>query len=393
MTAPIEDLITPVTRAQVEEKIYQTLATLGVHTTSWKPGAVARAIITATSIVLSAFSTLQANIARSGFLEYAEGAWLAVLAKLVYGVDKRYATFASGQVTLTNAGGGSWPMGAYDLAVRNPETGAEYRNTTSFNLLGGATLIVPISAVEAGAASSSPPDTITEMVTPLLQVTVRNDEAVIGLDDETDPELRARCYERMGALSPMGPWDAYAYAAKNAKRADGSAVAVNRTRLIKDGYGNVTVYCATPSGPTSGTIGDLSTDLGAADEAIQRWAAPLAVTAITASAVGLAVAVDAEVWVYNWTKLDRDQIEDAIEARVLAFFQSQPIGGQVINGETGKLFRDALSTAIGSALPEIFHVVLNAPAADVDVAPNQIAQLGAIALAITLVAPSGGAEA
>lgn len=394
MTAPIEDLITPLTRAEVETKIYDTLAALGTRTTSWKPGGVARAIITAVSIVLAAFSTLQAAIARSGFLELAEGAWLAVVAKLVYGVDKRYATFASGELTLTNAGGGVWPMGANDLIVRNPDTGAEYRNTTSFVLGSMATLTIPISAIEAGSYSSSAPGTIVEMTTPLIQVSVTNESAVIGLDDETDPELRTRCYERMGAQSPFGPWDSYAYAAKNAKRLDGAAVSINRCRVVKDGYGTVTVYCATPSGETLGSIGDLTTDLGAADEAIQRFAAPLTVTAVTATAAPVDVDVAVRLWVYNWTKLTRDQIEDAVTSRVLSFFQAQPIGGHIVNGEPGKLFRDALTTTIGSALPEIFHVVLDSPSADVEIEPHEVAQLGDLNfVTVTLVAPSGGAEA
>src|SRR3712207_6412770 len=148
-TFSIDDLTTPLTREQVQTKIYDVLALVGTRTTSWKPGAVARTMITACAVVIAAFSSLTALIARSGFLELAEGKWLALVAWYVYGVEKRYATFAEGEVTLTNTGGGIYPMDAGDLIVGNPDTGAQYRNSGSFTLGALSTLTVPIVAVEA----------------------------------------------------------------------------------------------------------------------------------------------------------------------------------------------------------------------------------------------------
>lgn len=390
MTAPLEDLITPLTREQVQEKIYDTLATLGVRTTSWKPGAVARAIITACSIVLASFTKLTAAIARSGFLEYAEGAWLAVVAKQVFDVDKRLATFASGEVTLSNGGGGIYTIGPYDLIVSNADTGAQYRNTTGFTLGAMASTTIPIVAVEAGAGSSSAAGSITEFVTPLLEVTATNAVAVIGLDDESDPELRSRCWEKLGSLSPFGPWDAYSYAARSARRMDGSAVAVSRVRVTKDGFGHVTVYTATPTGTVTGSVGDLSTDLGAVDDAVQKRAAPLAMTATTVSASAVVVAISVRLWVLNTSKLSRAQIEATVSSRLQTFFRSQPIGGHVVGGDPGKLFHDALVSVIGGALPEIIHVQVDTPAADTTLTIGQVATLGTVTyVAVTLVAPSG----
>lgn len=389
---PLAELVTPLTVDQVKAKIYEVLAIIGVPTTSWKPGAVVRTMIAACSIVLAAFSELTAQIARSGFLELASGPWLALVAKYVYDVDKVYATFAAGEVTLTNAGGGTFTLDADDMTLTNPTTGKTYRNTSGFTLGALATLTVAVYAVEAGSASTSVAGAITEIQSPsMTAVAVSNAVAVVGLDEEEDPALRARCAEKLGALSPFGPWDAYSYAARSATRADGSPIGVTRVRVTRDGFGNVAVYVATASGAVTGAVGDLATDLGAIDDAIQRKAAPLAVTAEAVSASPVTVAISYRVWLYNTSGLSEAQITSAIATRLASFMASQPIGGNIIGGAPGKLFVDAMRTVIGATLPQIFHVEITVPAADVVITIGQVGVLGTVtALAVTQVAPSEG---
>lgn len=388
----LAQLTTPLTRAEVEAKIYEVIALRGTSTTSWKPGAVVRTMITACAIILSAFSELTALIARSGFLELASKQWLALVAWYVYGVEKEYATFAAGEVTLTNAGGGIYTIDPGDLIVRNPTTGKQYRNTSPIDLAALATLAVPVQAIEAGSSSSSGPHTITEFLTPLLGVTVDNALALVGRDDEEDPALRARCSEKLGSLSPMGPWDAYSYAARNATRPDGSKVGVTRVRTVKDDSGNLAVYVASATGAVPGTVGDLTSDLGIVDEAVQRWAAPLCVTATTASAAPVAIPVSYQVWLYSSSGLTESEIADTIEARLIAFMSGQPIGGNIVGTDPGKVFVDAIRTAIGTALPQIFHVVVAVPAADVVLTISQVPVIGTVTpLSITQVPPSEGA--
>jgi len=386
---PLDELTTPLTTDQVKARIYATLASVGVSTTSWKPGAVVRTMIAACAVVIAALSELTAGIARSGFLELAEDKWLALVAHHVYGVEKVYATFAAGEVTLTNAGGGTFGLDADDLTVVNPSTGKTYRNTSSFTLEALASVTVPVYAVEAGSASTSLAGAITELQSPSMSgVTVSNARAVVGLDAESDPALRTRCAEKLGALSPFGPWDAYTYAARNAVRLDGSPVGVTRVRVSRDGYGNVTIYVATATGAVSGTASDLATDLGAVDDAIQKRAAPLAVTARAASATPVPVAISYRVWLYNTSGLSEAQIKAAIAARLVPFMSSQPIGGNVI-GLAGKVFADAIRTVIGAALPQIFHVEITG--GDVMLTTGQVPVLGAVtAESVTQVPPSEG---
>lgn len=388
---PLSDLTTPATSEEVKAKIYEVLAVIGVTTTTWKPGAVVRTMIAATSIVLAAFSRLQALIARSGFLELSSGPWLALVAKYVYGEDKRYATFAEGSETLINSGGGVYVLDVDDLILQNPETGKTYRNTEAITLGALATITITIRATEAGAASTSAPGAISTISTPpLVGVTCTNALAVIGLDDEEDPALRVRCAEKLGSLSPFGPWDAYGFAARNARRLDGSSVGVTRVRTSKDGYGNVFLYVATASGAVTGTVEQLDTDLGVVDDAIQKLAAPLAVRGVTRSATNVVVPVTYRAWAYNTSGLTEDEITAAIEKRLVSFMPAQPIGGNVIEG-VGRLYVDALRTTIGAALPQLFHVELISPAADVVLTLDQVPVLGAITpVAITQVAPSEG---
>lgn len=387
----LNDLITPLTKEQVQASIYDVLGIVGVNTTTWKPGAVVRTMIAGTSIVIAGFSSLTAAIARSGFLELAEGDWLTLVARHVYAVEREEATFAEGEITLTNAGGGSFTLDPDDLVVSNPTTGKSYRNTLPFSLGALATITIPIRAIETGSASTSSPNTITEVETTLLGVTCTNAAAVVGRDAEQDPALRARCSEKLGALSPNGPWDAYSYAARNAKRPDGTSIGVTRVKISKDGFGNVTVYCATASGAVTGSISNPATDLGIVDSEIQQKAAPLAVTANAASASPLSIPITYSVWMRNTSGLTTQQIADSISAKLTAFMAGQPIGGNVIGADPGKVFHDAIRTTIGSARPEIFHVVVTAPAADVVLTLNQVPVLGTLtATAINQLPPTEG---
>ena len=394
MPAPLftlDDLTKPVTRAEVEASIYQVLSILGVNTTSWKPGGVVRTMIAAVSIVLSAFSTLQADIARSGFLELSRDKWLTLVARYVYGVERIEATFATGQVTLTNSGGGVYSGDPDDLIFSNSSSGKTYRNTAAFSLPALGTITLDIQATEQGSASTSAPGGIDTMTTPLLGVTCSNALAVIGADAELDPSLRARCSETLGALSPFGPWDAYASAVRNATHADGSSLGITRTRITKDGSGNVYVYLATASGAVTGTVGDLTTDLGLADEAIQQLAAPLGVTAHTLSATLNTITPTYEVWMYNTSGSNPTQVQTVIATALGAFMQSQPIGGNIIAPAAGKVFVDAIRATIAATFPEIFHVVVTLPAADVTLAITEVPVLGTpVCSGIHQIAPPEG---
>lgn len=371
-----DDLVKPVTREEAQANIYAVLGILGVNTTAWGSGAVVRTMIVGVSAMMAALSTLQAKIAKSGFLDLSEKDWLTLVARYVYGVERIAATYASGACELHNSSGALYDLDAGEYLASNPTTGKIYRNVAAFSLGAGQTISVQFIAVEGGTASNAATNTITSPVSALLNVTITNTETFIGVDEESDPSLRTRCREKLGALSPMGPWDAYAYAAKNAKRSTGEAAGVTRTRVLKDGYGNLQLVVASSSGVVTGSIGDLTSALGAVDDAINKLAEPLSVNATAVSASALAVTVAYELWVYNRLGLTDAQIKTQVQAALATHFLSQPIGGAKVSPESpGYVYVDALRAVVGNAVPESFHAVITSPASDQVLTSTQVATL------------------
>lgn len=391
----VDDLTTPLTLDDIRGSIYNVLASTGVTTTVWKPGAVVRTIITAVAIVLAGLSMLISTLARSSFLALATGEWLRLVALYVYNVVRYEATFALGFVTLINVSGGIYDLQPGDLTLQNPITRKSYVNTSHIVLGATSTLTgVPIAAIEVGSASTSFGDEVSNVVTALTGVSCTNPSPVVGNDVESDPSLRLRCTEKLGSLSPNGPPDAYGFVARSATRADGSLIGVTRVRALPDGAGGIDVYVADASGPISGAIGDLTTDLGQIDDQLQRLATPLCVACRTHSATAVAVPMTYAIWLYNNSGLTSTGISDAIAAEVTAYFAAVPIGGNRIDGLPGAVYLTELNAIVGRArangvqLP-IVRVVPTLPAADVTFGNGEIPVLGAFALTSTQISAGG----
>lgn len=379
--ATLQELTTPLTRAEIEDAIYAAIEARGAKTSSWKPGAIARTIIAAVALVLAAFSTLQQRIAESGFLEFAVGDWLTIVARETFFVERSTGTFASGNVTLDNTGGGLFTPGVGDVIFLNTTTGKTYRNTAAFTLNPLETgLSVAVQAIEIGADSTAAPGDIDDFVTPLLGVTVTNPTAIVGQDPETDAALRERCLAKTGVLSPNGAADAYRYLALSARTTSGEPAGITRVLTVPDGEGNVDVIVATATGPVTGTIGDPSTPLGAVDEEIQSKCVPLAVTAVVASATAATINVTYEVWVRNTIGLTSPQLQTRIATALSVAMSTQPISGSRKVAGTGYVFLEQIEGVIAEAIGSAFliDVVVTTPAADVAVAADGAPVLGTV---------------
>lgn len=385
MSYTLAELTTPLTADEVEAAIYAAVEARGAKTTAWKPGAVVRTLIAGVSIVLAAFSSLAALVASGGFLELATGDWLTLVARYVFGVERIGATFAAGTVRLTNASATPYSGGADDLIVRNSTTDAVYRSTEAWSVGASSAADVAIRAVEAGSDGTSPGGEIDELVTTLSGVTVTNSTAIVGTDEEEDPALRTRCLERTGALSPNGPKDAYAYAARGATTADGDTIGVTRVATQAVGDGTVNIWVATDSGEVTGDAGDPGTDLGAVAAAIYEQAEPLSVEAVVDTATAVTVDVTYELWVYTSSALTEAEVEDLVDEALEDLFANTPIGGHVI-GTNRRLYVDDITSAIDAIRPEVFHVEVTLPAADVAVPINYVPVLGAVTPTVNLVA-------
>ena len=389
MSYSLSTLTTPLTADEVEAAIYSALEARGAKTTAWKPGAVVRTVIAGVSLVLAAFSSLIALVAAGGFLDLATESWLTLLAEYVFGVERIGATFATGDVTLTNTSATPYSGGADDLIVQNSTTGATYRSTEAWSLgvAGSPTeeIDVAVRAVEAGADSTSPAGDIDALVTTLSGVTVTNAAALVGTDEESDAALRTRCMDRTGALSPNGPSDAYGYAARNAVTADGDAIGVTRVATQAVGDGTVNVWVATDSGEVTGDPADPATDLGAVAAAIYEQAEPLSVEADVDTATALAVTVTYELWIYSSCGLSEADVKDLVETALIDLLASTPIGGHLV-GSTRRIYMEDLSGTIDAVRSEIFRVNVTVPPSYTTVEINEVPVLGTVTATANLVA-------
>ncbi len=369
----ITDLMQALTEDQVLETFLSNLEAIGVPARSWRVGGVARTILRIVARTYAGFTSVMAEFIKAGFLESASLGWLTLLAYYVYGVSRIDATFATGKAQLTNNGGGIYPtvgtFGIGEVAFRNPTTKKTYTNAEAFSLNPGQTLLVAISATELGTASNSTPGTITELVTPLVEVVVTNPAAVVGTDQQTDPDLRQMCKDKLSALSALGPRGAYAFAIRVARRDDGSTVDVNRWSISPASTkGKVTIYVASSSGSVS------SPDLVFILASIERIARPDSVTVDLFSASEVALSKTLTVWATRTDGIAANDIEAFADASLLSMMTDYPIGGKAKPPSTqGYLFASKVESAAAAGHPSIYAV--DVAAGDLAINPGEVATL------------------
>ncbi len=379
----LDDTLEPMTSEEMKASIYEIISITGVDVTAWKPGAVARTMITAAAIVLAALTVLASLVGKATWLTYSRGFWLTLLAKHWYGVEREPASFGRCAYQITNTGGGVYDWDAFELTLSNPDTKKTYRNVSAVHIGGGATVTFTIESRESGAASTSTLGTIV-VVDGFDELQGTNLSTLVCTDEETDPNLIARCEATRGARSPKGTRDAYEIAARGAKRSDGLPVQINRVRTAKDGKGNVFVWLAGPDGAINGTVGDLGTDLGAAADACQRLAAPLGVTAIVSSCTETVLAFNYTAWVKDTSGLLASEVTQLVNQELALFLNGLPIGGVKLDEEPGKVFLDTARASMTKAIPPeaVWHIAISLPVADPELGASAVATLGAVTATI-----------
>jgi hypothetical protein len=324
----LEDLITPTTSDAILEDLYDTADTLGLSTTSWVAGSVLRTFFAIVAVVFEAFSTLLTAIAQAGFLDTATGGWLTLLAAQVYSVERVEATFASGTVTLTNMGGATYVLDPGELVVAHAVTGKTFVNTAQVTISPSSSVDADVTAEESGTESNAAAGTLTTLQTSLTGVTVTNADDILGTDEETDADLRERCRDSLGALSPNGPAAAYEYVAKTPSLVGGAAI--TRVKLgTPPGDGTLTVYLADADGAVSGG------DVALVQTGFDTWATPGGSATVTAvSATGVPLTFVTTVYVQASAGLTDGDWEDLIAQTLADWVPTIPIGG-IVTGVYG----------------------------------------------------------
>ncbi len=382
MAIPFDQYLRGLTTEEVEQSAYNLLGAIGIPATSWAQGGVARGIIRVVSRLFSGVTGVVSVVTRGTLLDYAEGIYLTALAYYQYHVQRQEAVFATGVVTVSNSSGNSYSFAEGELRLTNTLTNAEFQNTSVVNISPMQVgVLVDVIALVAGSDSTSTPGSITSFVTPKVGLSCTNANAIVGLDEETDAALRIRCHDALGALSPNGPKEAYAYIAKTATRLDGSPIGVNRVSTSVDsGTGVVLVYVADPDGPID------PLDLAIIDNEIQTKVVPLGITAIVANATPINVPITATVWVRVRSNVTQLKVITDISNALVQYFILTPIGGEpLVDGGPGFLMFSDLLSVIDNSNSAIYKVLLSSPTADLPLDPNEVPLLGTVNLTVNLV--------
>ena len=146
-------------------------------------------------------------MAEQVIIDTAEAEYLARWAN-IWGVDRKPAAAAVGNVTLNGSNGIVIPAGT--ALVRTD--GAEYTTNAEATIAGG-TATVAVTASVAGAAGNALASTALNLVSPITgvnsQVTVASGGLTGGADTETDDTLRARLLSRIQRTPHGGSRDDY----------------------------------------------------------------------------------------------------------------------------------------------------------------------------------------
>lgn len=369
------------------QKIYQTAldiaSAVGLPVTSWQAGDPTRSLYHLEAEKLSALELVARGFIASGFLDYAEGEWLKIVAWQGFRVEVPEATYAATDEVLTNNGGGFYEIEPGDLTFKNTATGKTYRNTTGGTLASGpgTTLTVSIEAGEPGSVGSAAAGEIAELVTTLLGVTCTNPTAALGLDEQDADTTRAQCRRKLSMLSPNGPSGAAAFVALT--RSLTGANGVTRVRVYgSSDTGDVKMYLAGPSGGVS------EVDRAKVEAAVVRYATPLCITPHVYSGAKIALDVTYDLWVYTTVNETEDEIEADVVDALEVMFSEREIGGDFPDeaAQFGIIAHSLIEGTIKQTFPaDAFKVVVSSPESDVTLQEGWVAALGVVTPRIHLV--------
>lgn len=381
MALSLATLLVRESAASIYKTALGVAESLGLPVSSWQPGDPTRSLYHLEAKLFETLEELAAGFISSGFLDYAEGAWLKILAEQVFGVTAQEATFATTSVVLTNSSKRLYVLDPGDLTFKSSANGKTYRSTTGGTLAAGpgSTLTVSVVADEAGSDSSASAGDIDELVTTLLGVTCTNPTAAIGVDEQSAASLRQQCRDKLGSLSPNGPREAYAYVARNSALT--GTPNVTRTRVYSESdTGDVTLYVASASGAVT------EPDRALVEAAILKWATPLCITPTVLSAESVTVNVTYTLWVYKSVNKTAAEVQADVQKALQSMFASRPIGGDIVPpSATGALYRSMIESTIRAVYPQAFRVSLSLPSSDVALTNGQVPALGTATGTIHLV--------
>lgn len=394
MSLSVDDLFTPITAEEFRINMVTNLVALGIPADKWRAGGVASTIITVAAMSLAMLSGVIVTLIRGFFLPTATGNSLRVLAKYVFDVTVPDASFATGTVTLTNAGGATYTFAAGEYTCQNATTKTTYTNDAAFVVAPGpgTTVSVSVIATTPGSAGNAAPGAINTNVTTLISVTVTNALSLVGLDSPNDATIRTLCTNKLGALSVRGVRTAYAYAVQTAVNSvTGAPVNINRWSVSSASHTcEVDVVVASPTGaPDTNDVTGIATNI----EAIAR---PEGITVNLSPATTVAFTPAVTVTTLLPTGVTSATAKTAIDAAIATFISTYPIGGESANDDANPsvaitaLFASGLYGVIAEAIAALGGKMIACKGAtDLVLTPLQVATDG-VTTTIRVIAPTSG---
>lgn len=366
----LDDLIKPISSDEYMATQEGILRALGVDPAKYRRGGVLRVLMRAQSMTFAGLTEIMVSVVRSGFLDLAEGGWLTLLARYVFGVERLAAQPASGDVTFTNTGGGTFAPGDYpagSVRLYSSRTGKKYFNAEPIALAPLSTITIGVVAVELGAESNASADDIDSLETSLLGVEVTNEEAVVGLEEESDEDLRGACRAKLASISGLGPRGAYQWAVRQARRFDGTPTAINRV-FVPEGTatGIVDVILASASGAP------IVPDVLAATASIEVVARPSGTRVAVAAAGEVPFDRVVTIWVRRTPGLNLPALAAKGGQAIATGFSTYQLGGIRKPGqEEGAVYTDWVK-GLCKVHPAVFDVDLSLES-DLPLARTQVA--------------------
>lgn len=366
MTLSIWALITTEGATKLFDRALDVMRAVGLDVDSWRDGDPTLATAQYQAEVLAERDAVDVELVKAGFLSLAEGDWLTIVAREMYGVERIAATPATPTVTITNSGGGHFVLVAGDLVAKSSVSGKTYTSTSGGTLSAGATVTFDLACDEDGSDGSVAVDDIDSIVAPtLLGCAIDSSTASVGVDGQGDASLREQCESTLGALSPNGPADAYEYVSRNPDLT--GVTDITRARSIGDNANlDVTIYVAGTAGAVAGA------SVTAAQDAIEEWATPLCVTPTVVNATGVATPLTVTI--------EGDPApgyEDAIESAYAAYLSVFPI-----SDGTEFLARSSLTALVHATDDGITRVTIDTPATDPTFAVGEVPIAGAVSVTL-----------
>lgn len=292
-------------------------------------------------------------ISRQVLVDQAEAEWLVRWAGL-YGIARKAASAAVGNVTVSGDDGADVPIDSYLQRA----DGLQVR-TTAAGVIAGSTAVVPVRAVTVGTTGNTVAASKLSFVEPVAGVSTQAVVATGGLtggrDEESDDELRDRVVARMQAPPAGGSASDYVAWAR-------SVAGVTRAWCypLEDGPGTVVVRFVR-DGDTS-IIPD-STRVAEVQSYIN---ARRPVTATVTVEAPTLLSLNMEIAVFP----DTTAVRQAVTAELRDMLQREATPG-------GRIYLSRLREAVSAGAGES-HSDVVLPTADVVPSTGQIVTLGTI---------------